>query len=125
MKKLIFAIIVIVCIITIGVLEQVYLRKTFSEIKDEALEIQALIDTDIATAYNKSIELKNKWDDRKKLTEAVISHNETRELTLKISELEGYIKADDTKSATAVVNMLVMLCDNYQQILGFSWDTIF
>ena len=125
MKKVIFALTVLICIIAFGVLEQIYLHKTFSAMKEKALEIQELIETNPDEAYAKSTDLKNYWSQKKHLTEAVISHNETREMTLKVSELEGYTKANDQYSAQAVVNMLVDMCDNYEHILGFSWDTIF
>ncbi len=124
MKRTIFALIVIACIITIGILEQLYLNKTFDEIKGQALEIQQLINSDPEEAHEKALLLKDDWNRRKHLTEAIVSHNETREMTLRVAELEGYTKALDNKSSEATVNMLIEMCDNYMHILGFSWDTI-
>lgn len=124
MKKTIFALIVVVVIITIGILEQVYLKKTLDGIREQAVAIQELIDTDNEEAYRLALELKTSWTSKRKLTESVVSHNETREITMKVSELEGYIKAEDEKSAHAVANMLIEMCDNYKHILGFNFDTI-
>ncbi|NCA68417.1 MAG: DUF4363 family protein, partial [Clostridia bacterium] len=124
MKRTIFALIVLVCIITIGILEQVYLRKSFNEIKGQAEAIQQLIESDPEEAHAKALHLKEWWTKKKRFAEAVVSHNETREMTLLVSELEGYTKANDQKSSIAVVNMLIEMCDNYKHILGFSWDTI-
>lgn len=124
MKRVIFALIVIVVIITVGILEQVYIKKTLDGIRGQAVAIQSLIGTDNEEAYKLSLELKENWLSNKHIAESVVSHNETREITIKVSELEGYIKADDDKSAHAVVNMLIEMCDNYKQILGFSLDTI-
>lgn len=124
MKKTIFAIVVLVAIITIGILEQVYIYKTFEQLKSKALEIEEIIETDIEKAHEYTKELDKWWTKRNHLLESIVSHNETKEMTLRIAELEGYASIEDDKSSMATVTIIIELCNNLIHILGVSWDTI-
>lgn len=125
MKKVIFAIIVFLVLIGLGVFEQVYLRRVFDNISNSALEIRSLVaDKNFDLAHEKAVELKEYWEKQKHITEALISHNETKEITMRLAEIEGYISAHDDKSAIATTAITAEVCDNLKHILGFCWDTV-
>ena len=46
-------------------------------------------------------------------------------MVLRIAELIGYIEAEDDKSATATVEIILEMCRNTPHILGFHWEHIF
>ena len=125
MKKGIFAIVVILIIIGLGVGEQIYLRHLFDDLYEKTLAIsQSLEEKDMQAASEQTLELKDWWNARKHLLESIVSHNETKEVTLRIAELEGYIEADDDKSAYATARIIVEMSTNLPHLLGFSWDTV-
>lgn len=125
MKKVIFAIIVFLILIGLGVFEQVYLRNVFDNISTAAEEIRSLVeDKDFDNAHEKALEIQEYWEKQKHITEAIISHNETKEITMRLAEIEGYISAHDDKSSIATTAITIEVCDNLKHILGFCWDTV-
>ena len=125
MKRVVIAIVILVLIVTAGVLEQVFLRKYFFSLKDKTNEVRALVEEkDFEKAHEKTVEMQESWSDKKHFVEAVISHNETKEITMRLAELEGYIQASDDKSAIATASIMADYCENLTHILGFCWDTV-
>ena len=125
MKKGIFAAIVILIIIGIGVGEQIYLRHLFDDLYEKTLAIsQTLKREDMQAAYRQTLELQDWWNSRKHLLEAIVPHNETKEVTLRIAELRGYIEVDDQQSSYATAQIMVEMSTNLPHLLGFSWDTV-
>ena len=125
MKKIIIAIIIFVVFITAGVLEQVFLHKYFYSLRDKTTEVRVLVESkDFETAHEKTVEMQKSWSSKKHFIEAIISHNETKEITMRLAELEGYISASDDKSAIATASIMADYCENLTHILGFCWDTI-
>ncbi len=126
MKKIIIALVIIVIFITIGVLEQVYLDKLFKDVQDQTEKIRDLCEEkNFTLAHQTTTEMKEKWHKNKHFLETIISHNETKEITMRIAELEGYISASDDKSAIATASILSDYCHNLKEILAFSYSTIF
>ncbi|MBQ4443566.1 MAG: DUF4363 family protein [Clostridia bacterium] len=125
MKRTVFAVVIIVVMLSAGVAEQIYLHRLFADLHDQAEEISLLVAADdLPQALERTAELQNWWECRKHFLEAVVSHNETKEVTLRIAELRGYIAIDDRKSAYATVAILIETSTNLPHLLGFSWDTI-
>lgn len=126
MKKVIVALAIIIFFITIGVLEQVFINKLFTDIQEQTEEIRVLCEEkNFTPAKQKTLEMKNMWHKKKHFMETIISHNETKEITMRIAELEGYISASDDKSAIATSAILADYCHNLLEILAFSYSTIF
>ena len=125
MKKTIFAIIVLLLFIGAGIGEQVYLNKVFDKIYDISEKTRDLVEQgEMEKALETAKEAREYWNDQKHFAEAIISHNETREISMRLSELEGYISAEDDKSAIATAAILADACKNLEHILGFKLDTI-
>lgn len=125
MKKVIFAVIVFLVLIGLGVFEQVYLRRVFDNIASTSQEIRTLVEKgQFDEAHEKAVELKEYWERQKHITEAIISHNETKEITMRLAEIEGYVSAHDDKSAIATTAITIEVCENLKHILGFCWDTV-
>ena len=125
MKKTLFALAIILIIIGAGVGEQVYLHRLFAELHQKTVSIAETVQAeDMEGAHEETLELQTWWNKRKHLLESIVSHNETKEVTLRIAELEGYIAIDDQKSSYATAQIMVELSTNLPHLLGFSWDTI-
>ena len=84
MKRTIFALIVLAVIIGLGVGEQVYLHHLFEDLNEKTRAIARLVDEDdMGEAHDKTVELQEWWNKNKHFLEAVVSHNETKEVTLR------------------------------------------
>lgn len=125
MKKLIFAIAGLMLIITAGVLEQIYIQKSYATMRDEAMELREKIVKKDDSALEAARELKNNWLKNRELMEAFTPHNETKEIVLRLAELEGYILTEDDKSATATIEIIIEIFENIPHLLGFHWEHIF
>ena len=125
MKRLILAVVVVLIIIGLGVFEQIYIDKLYSETEAQAQEIKDRIETSVESALPAALTLKENWLKKRSFLEAVAPHNETKEMVLRIAELIGYIEAKDDKSATATVYIILEMCDNTPHILSFHWEHIF
>ncbi len=125
MKRLIFAIAIVLLIVAVGVFEQVYIQKLYKDTRAQAQEVKDLIEEDVTLALPAAEEMKETWLEKRSFLEAVTPHNETKEMVLRIAELIGYIRAEDDKSATATVEIILEMCSNTPHILGFHWEHIF
>ena len=122
---MLFALVIVLLIVTAGVLEQIYIQHIYKETKAQAEEVRALIDEEVSLALPAAGELKKNWLKRRSFLEAITPHNETKEMILRIAELIGYIEAKDDKSALATVEIILEMCDNTPHILSFHFEHIF
>ena len=125
MKRLLFAIAVVLLIVTMGVLEQIYISRIYRATETQAEIVRDTIREDVTIALPAAENLKDTWLKKRSFLEAVTPHNETKEMVLRIAELIGYIEAEDEKSATATVEIILEMCRNTPHILGFHWEHIF
>lgn len=124
MKKGIFALIILLLILGLGIGELFYLNHTYNTLKDRMSEVRNMIEREDAESYTAVVSAKEWWNEKKVLLETLVSHNETKEMTLRLSELEGYLAIDDQKSAVATVAIIIELCENTVNTLYLDWDTI-
>ena len=124
MKKGIFALIILLLILGLGIGELFYLNHTYNTLKDRMSEVRNMIEREDAESYTAVVSAKEWWNEKKALLETLVSHNETKEMTLRLSELEGYVAIDDQKSAVATVAIIIELCENTVNTLYLDWDTI-
>ncbi|MBR2984871.1 MAG: DUF4363 family protein [Clostridia bacterium] len=124
MKKGIFALIILLLILGLGIGELFYLNHTYNTMKDRMSEVRNMIEREDAESYTAVVSAKEWWNEKKALLETLVSHNETKEMTLRLSELEGYVAIDDQKSAVATVAIIIELCENTVNTLYLDWDTI-
>ena len=122
---MIFAIVIVLLIIAVGVFEQIYISRLYRATEAQAQEVKEIVDEEVSLALPAAQKLKEGWLKKRSFLEAVTPHNETKEMVLRISELIGYIEAEDEKSALATVEIILEMCDNTPHILGFHWEHIF
>ena len=122
---MIFAIVIVLLIVAMGVFEQLYIQNLYHRTEEDAKKVKAAVEADVETALPAAEELKESWLKKRSFLEAVTPHNETKEMVLRIAELIGYIEAEDDKSALATSEIILEMCDNTPHILGFHWEHIF
>lgn len=122
---MIFAIVIVLLIVAMGVFEQIYIQDLYRDTEREAKKVKVAVEADVQSALPAAEELKGSWLKKRSFLEAVTPHNETKEMVLRIAELIGYIEAEDDKSALATTEIILEMCDNTPHILGFHWEHIF
>jgi len=125
MKRLILAIAVVLLIVGMGVFEQIYIDRLYTETTAQAEAVKREIQRDVEGALPAALALKESWLKKRSFLEAVTPHNETKEMILRIAELIGYVEAKDDKSALATVEIILEMCDNTPHILSFHFEHIF
>ena len=125
MQRMIFAVVIVLLIIGLGVFEQVYISRLYEDTKAQAEQVKAAVQEDVESALPVAEKLKENWLEKRSFLEAVTPHNETKEMVLRIAELIGYVEAKDDKSALATVEIILEMCQNTPHILGFHWEHIF
>jgi len=125
MKRLLLAAGVLLLIIAVGIFEQIYIVRLYKQTKAEAEAVKQQIECEVSSALPFAEKLREDWLKKRSFLEAVTPHNETKEMVLRMAELIGYIKAEDDKSATATVAIVIEMCDNTPHILAFHWEHIF
>ena len=125
MRRLIFAIVIVLLIIGLGVFEQVYISRLYEDTEAQAEQVKAAVQEDVESALPVAEKLKENWLEKRSFLEAVTPHNETKEMVLRIAELIGYVEAKDDKSALATAEIILEMCQNTPHILGFHWEHIF
>ena len=125
MRRMIFAIAILLMIVAVGVLEQIYIQNLYRNTKAQAEKAKAVVEADVESALPAVEELKKTWLEKRSFLEAVTPHNETKEMVLRIAELIGYVEAKDDKSALATTEIILEMCNNTPHILGFHWEHIF
>lgn len=125
MKRTIFAIAIVLLIVAVGVFEQVYIKRLYSDTEAQAEKAKAAVEADVKSALPAVESLKRTWLAKRSFLEAVTPHNETKEMVLRIAELVGYVEAEDDKSALATAEIILEMCQNTPHIMGFHWEHIF
>ena len=125
MKRMILAIAIVLLIVAVGVFEQVYIKRLYSNTEAQAEKAKAAVEADVKSALPAVESLKRTWLEKRSFLEAVTPHNETKEMVLRIAELVGYVEAEDDKSALATAEIILEMCQNTPHILGFHWEHIF
>ena len=125
MKRLLFALSVMLLIIMLGIFEQIYISRLYEETKARAELVGAKIEEDVTSALPDALALKEFWLKKRSFLEAVTPHNESKEMVLRMAELIGYIQAEDDKSATATAAIILEMCENTPHILGFHFEHLF
>ena len=125
MKRLILAISVMLFIIAIGVFEQIYITRLYDATQARAERVMEKIEEEVTSALPDAVALKEYWLKKRSFLEAITPHNESKEMVLRMAELIGYIQAEDDKSATATVAIILEMCENTPHILGFHFEHLF
>lgn len=120
--RLIVAICVAVLIIAGGALEEIYIKKTFSEFSEKLEEI--LSSPDETYTIEEVEALYKWWEKRHKTLELTMPHALLNEIEITYGELIGAVGAEDYDSASALLNRIKSTSDAYSDTLGLRLGNI-
>ena len=111
MVKSIYSIIIATVILIVGgIFEQVYLEKTFTELKENFTLAYQKIESGNASP-NDADAINTNWLDKKKKLHFFISHNDIKEMDLWLSEAVAYLKLGKEDESISKLEVAITLAE--------------
>ncbi len=126
MNRIIIAIVVVVLILTFGVLNEVYIRNSFTDISVRCVEIRKQIEAkDYEDAKALAKDSINWWNKRRNVLELTCPHNEIKDFMMNLTTLYGAIYAENYQDALAISLSLEQDAQTRLGLLKFAPKNIF
>lgn len=123
MKKMIFAIVILLVIIGLGTYEQIFVANTLEEFnkKIDALEVAVITDNN---PEGEAEAMEKWWIDNKHYLEALSPHNFFMDVTYSVYEVKGNLENKEIPQALTRIEILRGQVKNLDHILGLHWEHI-
>ena len=124
MKRIIIAVICLLIILGMGIIEQIYIKNTIQELNESLISLRRALedDEDGLDEMNAVVDV---WERRHRIIETIIPHNETKEIYIKISEIQGFVQSGDCQNALAVTITLLNILNYTGHLLLYLPEHIF
>ena len=111
MAKSLISVIIVAALFTAGaIFEQVYLKRTFSDLKTHFTSIYEKLEDETATEEDAE-KIQDYWISKKRTLHSFISHNDLKEFDLWIAEAVAYVKLNDYKEAKTKIEVAIELTE--------------
>ena len=111
MAKSLISVIIVAAMFTAGaIFEQVYLKRTFSDLKTHFTSIYEKLEDETATEEDAE-KIQDYWISKKRTLHSFISHNDLKEFDLWIAEAVAYVKLNDYKEAKTKIEVAIELTE--------------
>lgn len=111
MAKSLISVIIVAALFTAGaIFEQVYLKRTFSDLKTHFTSIYEKLEDETATEEDVE-KIQDYWISKKRTLHSFISHNDLKEFDLWIAEAVAYVKLNDYKEAKTKIEVAIELTE--------------
>jgi len=120
MRNIAIAAVVLVIILSLGILDQIYIRNTFGKFDERLGDISQMVEKDdIGSAADAAKETEEWWNSRLKLLE-ILSHNrDLSNITQEVSKLRGFLLIKNKERAQVSLHTLSVMSVNLQYVLKF------
>lgn len=120
MKKVIVALTILAVIIVAGILEAVYIDKTFDDINDTLDELNAMIENHDENALETAIQFETWWQKKRRYIELFAYSPDLRAFSVAIAETKGSIECGDFDNALSKCESLRVMASNIHDVLDFN-----
>lgn len=124
MKRVVFAVIVLVLIITGGVLENYYINRTFDKLDEDLKDLEQSIIMQSDDASIKLKDLSQWWEKRRMYIELFAYSPDVRAFSVALGETEGSLECGDYQNALSKCHSLIVMGKNIRQLLDFNAEDI-
>ncbi|MEG1663145.1 MAG: DUF4363 family protein [Clostridia bacterium] len=124
MKKVVVAISVLLIILVAGILESVYIHKTFTALDGMLKDAEASVSVSADDSLQKIEDITVWWNGKKKYMELFTYSPDLRAFSAALGEAEGSLKCGDFKNAMSKCASLIVMADNIHQLLDFNIEDI-
>lgn len=124
MKKVVLAIVILAVIITGGVLEDLYVHKTFSTLNDKLVNLQNAIKEESDECADMANEISDWWEKKRMYMELFAFSPDVRAFSVALAETQGSIECEDYQNALSKCRSLIVMADNIKRLLDFNAEDI-
>lgn len=124
MKRVVFAVIILVLILTSGVLENYYINRTFDKLDEDLKDLEQAITEQSDDALEKLKNLSRWWEDRRTYIELFAYSPDVRAFSVALGETEGSLECGDYQNALSKCHSLIVMGNNIRQLLDFNAEDI-
>ena len=120
MKRFVIALVILAAIITAGVLETVYIERTFDELDARINALEAAIKSPSDDALDEVKTLTDWWEKKRAAMELFTWSPDIRAFSVALAETEGSLECGDDKNALSKCQSLLTMSCNLRELLDFS-----
>ena len=125
MTKTITTIIISICLLIGGAIaEQIFIKNTFDDIKEEIGEVIEKLEDETATVEDTE-KVRDSWVEKKKTLHAFISHNDIKEFDLWLSEAVSYCELGKYDEAKEKLDVALNLANEVPKGYMTRFENIF
>ncbi len=124
MKRVFVAVIVLILIVTGGILENIYVTKTFGELEDKLKSLEQAVLAEDETSLEQLRDISDWWEKRRMYIELFAYSPDVRAFSVAMGEAEGSLECGDYQNATSKCRSLIIMADNIRRLLDFNAEDI-
>lgn len=124
MKKVILAISVLLVIITAGILENIYVHKTFDGLDERLTTLENSIKAEDEGALDEIHELSKWWEHKRDFLELMAYSPDVRAFSVALAETDGSLQCGDFDNALSKCQSLMIMSKNLRRLLDFNVEDI-
>lgn len=124
MKRFVIALVILAAIITAGVLETVYIERTFDELDARINALESAIKSPSDDALDEVKTLTDWWEKKRAAMELFTWSPDIRAFSVALAETEGSLECGDDKNALSKCQSLLTMSRNLRELLDFSLSDI-
>lgn len=120
MKRFVIALVILAATITAGVLETVYIERTFNELDARINALESAIKSPSDDALDEVKTLTDWWEKKRAAMELFTWSPDIRAFSVALAETEGSLECGDDKNALSKCQSLLTMSHNLRELLDFS-----
>lgn len=125
MHKIILCAILFVVIVSLGICEQVFIRKSFDDLCEDCREVQQLLLAgDYEKAYEKTEHVESDWRKERDLLEFVCPNTDIKDIAKEIGELKGSQIAEMYDDSITRCEVIIAMAENSKNLLAYKWKNV-
>ena len=124
MKRVVLALLILAVIIASGVLENVYITKTFDRLDEMLCDLESLIKEQNDSALESIREINSWWEKKRTYIELFAYSPDVRAFSVALAETEGSLECGDFDNALSKCHSLIVMAQGIKRILDFNVEDI-
>ena len=124
MKRVVLALLILAMIIASGVLEHVYITKTFDRLDEMLRDLESLIKEQNDSALESIREINSWWEKKRTYIELFAYSPDVRAFSVALAETGGSLECGDFDNALSKCRSLIVMAQSIKRILDFNVEDI-
>lgn len=120
MKKVVLAVLILILIIVGGVLENVYITRTFQALDQKLKCLESSIKSESKTTLDDIAEINDWWAKKREYIELFAYSPDVRAFSVALAETQGSLECGDFDNALSKCHSLIVMADGIRRVLDFN-----